>query len=162
VPAVRVRVPLNVPVKNDDDPLELPVTVAVARSGPVGSPPVVARIDRVRFGAVPVHPEQNRFISAFCSEPVIPSVKVCPHQFVESRALPEPLSDVFDWSRTVGRESITLFGFEVRSVLFKDPVWKFACTVSVKQLLSAADPREKSWVVIFPSLTDTLEAVPVT
>ena len=162
MPAFRVSVPLNVPVKNDDDPLELPVSVAVARSAPVGRPPEVARIDNTRFGAVPVHPEQNRFISAVFNEPVIPWVKVWPHQFVESRALPDPPSDAFDWSRTVGRERMTLFGLELTSALFKDPVWKSACNVSAKQLLSAADKSEKFWVVILPSLIDKLEAVPET
>ena len=50
--------------KKPPEPLEKPGIVAVARSAPVGRSPLVALIDTVMFGVVPVHPEQNRSKSA--------------------------------------------------------------------------------------------------
>ena len=51
--------------KNPPPPLLKPVIVAAARSGPVGASglPVVARIEAVIFGVVPVHEAQKRFRS---------------------------------------------------------------------------------------------------
>ncbi len=63
-------------------------------SEPVGRPPLVALTERVRSGAVPVQPKQNRFMSARSNVPVIPAVKVCPHHVVVFNVLPEPESDV--------------------------------------------------------------------
>ena len=64
VPAVRVGGLAKFAVKNPPEPLEKPGMVAVARSAPVGRSLLVALIDTVMFGVVPVHPEQNRSRSA--------------------------------------------------------------------------------------------------
>jgi hypothetical protein len=57
-------------------PLLKPVIVAEARSAPVGKLPLVALSESVRFGVVPVHPEQNRLMSALVNWPVTPAVNV--------------------------------------------------------------------------------------
>ena len=58
-------------------PAEKPGIVAVVRSAPVGSPPLVLRIETVRLGVVPVHPLQKIWIvSAWTSVPVTPAVNV--------------------------------------------------------------------------------------
>ena len=76
VPAVKLMDGLKVTVKLGA-PAEKPVIVAVVRSAPVGSPPVVLRIETVRLGVVPVHALQNSWIvSAWTSVPVTPAVNV--------------------------------------------------------------------------------------
>ena len=64
VPAVSVGGLLKLAVWKPAAPLLNPVMVADARSAPVGRPPVVARRESVRFGVVPVHPLQNKLMSA--------------------------------------------------------------------------------------------------
>ncbi len=90
VPAVTVGGVPNVAVKNEaTPPLLKPVIVAAARSAPVGRPPLVARMLRVRFGVVPVQPLQKRLMSTAATTPERPGVKVCPPQVVV--VMPTPL-----------------------------------------------------------------------
>ena len=78
VPAVTIVGVVNVAVKKPPEPLEKPGIVAVARSGPVGSGvvPVVARIETVKFGVVPVHALQKRSRSTRVSKPLLGALKV--------------------------------------------------------------------------------------
>src|SRR5882672_5197086 len=54
---------------------------------------------------------------------------------------------------------ITSPGLPLRSVFVGTPPWKSACDVSVRQPLVVAVLREKSTVVVAPSLTITLKVV---
>ena len=74
-----------------------PAIVAVARSAPVGTgvAPVVARIETVRFGNVPVQPLQKRSRSTCVSWPVTPAVNVWPAQLVLVIPKPFGVTDVF-------------------------------------------------------------------
>jgi len=67
------------------------VTVAVARSAPVGTgvTPVVALIETVMFGVVPVQPLQKKSRSILVAWPVTAGVKVSPPQLVLLK--PKPL-----------------------------------------------------------------------
>ena len=85
---------LNVPLKYEAVPLEFPTRVADARSEPVGRPPLVARIESVRLGAVPLQPLQTRLTSALTQLPLVDGVKVCPNQVVVVTAI-VVLSEVF-------------------------------------------------------------------
>ena len=58
---------------NTDLPVVLPGMVVTARSDPVGRPPLVALIETVRFGVVPVQALQNRSRSTRVSWPVTPA-----------------------------------------------------------------------------------------
>ena len=80
VPAVSVGGTAKFAEKNPPEGLLKPAIVAVARSTPVGTgvAPVVARIETVMFGVVPVQPEQKRLRSTCVSWPATPAVKVCP------------------------------------------------------------------------------------
>ena len=96
VPAVRVGGVPNVAVKKPPAPLEKPGIVAgVARSAPVGRSPLVARIETVMFGVVPVQPLQNRSTSTAVNWPLTPAVKLWPNQAVEVKPKPLLVTDVF-------------------------------------------------------------------
>ena len=69
--------------------------VAVARSGPVGNPPLVAWSDRVRFGVVPVQLKQKRLTSALVRFPDRLGVNVWPPHVVVVIPTPEVLSVSF-------------------------------------------------------------------
>jgi hypothetical protein len=70
--------------------------VALARSGPVGNPPLVALTDSVRFGVVPVQPLQKRLMSALTSCPERPALNVCPSHVVDVKPKPLVPRLVFD------------------------------------------------------------------
>src|SRR5581483_11585529 len=131
--------------------------VAVARSAPVGRPPLVARTLSVKFGVVPVQPEQKRLMSTFVSKPVTDGVNVCPAHVVV--VMPTPLLPrvVFCWSR-LGFASTTSPGLALRSTLLGTPAWKSVCDVSVRQAPLGAVDSAKFWVVALPSVTAILVA----
>src|SRR3954462_13811620 len=89
VPAVSVSGVAKFAVKNPPAPVEKPGMVAVARSAPVGRPPLVARMETARFGVVPVQPLQNRSRSTLVRLPLTPAVNVWPAQLVAF--MPKPL-----------------------------------------------------------------------
>jgi hypothetical protein len=95
VPAVSVGGAPNVAVKKPPEPLEKPGIVAVTRSEPVGRSPLVARIETVMFGVVPVQPLQNRSTSTAVNWPLTPAVKLWPNQLVELKPKPLLVTDVF-------------------------------------------------------------------
>ena len=64
VPAVNVGGETKFAAKNAPAPFEKPGIVVIARSGPVGKSPLVALIETLRFGVVPVQAEQNKKRSA--------------------------------------------------------------------------------------------------
>src|SRR5436305_6019072 len=133
--------------------------VAVARSAPVGRPPLVLRIESVRFGVVPVHPEQKSWTSTFTSWPVTAGIKVCPPQLAVPKLVPVVVPAVFDWSRFGAFTRRTSPGLVVRSTLVATPVWKSAWVVSTGQALVGAVPSEKFCVVVLPSVMTMLVTV---
>jgi len=94
----------------------------VARSGPVGRLPLVARSDSMRFGNVPEQVKQNTLTSARANGPVRPAVNVWPPQFAVSMPLPLLLRPVFCWSSTGGLRRMTASGVLARSVFVGTPV----------------------------------------
>src|SRR5256885_1136952 len=102
--------------------------VAEARSPPVGNPPLVARMESVRFGVVPVHPLQNKLTSTFVTCPVPMGVNVCPNHVVVLKPPPEVVISEFCGSPFT---SCAEFGVVRRSTLVGTPACKSACVVSV-------------------------------
>src|SRR4051794_20030815 len=133
--------------------------VAVARSAPVGRPPLVLRIESVRFGVVPVHPEQKSWTSSFTRLPVTAGIKVCPPQLVVEKLVPVVVPAVFDWSRVGAFDRVALPGLAARSRFVGVPAWKSSCVVSVGHALAGALASEKFCVVVLPSVTGMLAAV---
>src|SRR3954464_13891055 len=76
-------------VKYPPEPVENPGMVAVARSGPIGAPPLVARMETAKLGVVPVQPLQKRSRSTLVTVPFTAGVNVCPAQLVAF--MPKPL-----------------------------------------------------------------------
>src|SRR5262249_36851603 len=122
-------------------------------------PALVARIEAVMFGVVPVQPPatppQNSWTSTFASEPLTAGIKVWPFQPVAVKPVPVLVPSVYDWSRVGTFNSVTLLGLPVRSVLFGTPSWKSLVVVSVMQPLVGAVASEKFFVVVVASLTTT-------
>src|SRR5436305_10204419 len=114
--------------------------VAVARSAPVGRPALVFRIESVRLGVVPVHPEQKSWTSSRTSLPVTAGVKVCPPQLVVAKPVPVVVPAVFDWSMKGAFVSVTSPGLVLRSRFDDTPVWKSAWVESLGQALAGAVP----------------------
>jgi hypothetical protein len=129
------------------EPLEKPGIVAVARSPPVGRPAEVARIDTVRFGVVPVQPEQKSWRSTLVSCPVIAGMKVWPPQLAVPKLVPVDVPPVDAWSTFGAFSSETSPGLPVRSQFVATPAWKSACVVSVRHPLLGEVCREKFRVV---------------
>src|SRR5689334_4850206 len=97
VPAVTVIGEPKVAVLRPPAPPSLkPAIVAVARSAPVGAPPLVARMETVMFGLVAVQPEQKSSMSARVSWPLMAAVKVCPAHDVLVMPKPVGLTWEFD------------------------------------------------------------------
>src|SRR4051812_27770700 len=88
VPAVTVTGEAKLAVYVAAEPLEKPVIVPVARSGPVGRPALVARSDTVMLGVVPVHALQNRLASTWVTGPESVGMKVWPDQLVAAKLVP--------------------------------------------------------------------------
>src|SRR5437016_2173105 len=95
--------------------------VALARSAPVGSPPLVLRMDTVRLGVVPVQLEQKSWTSTVVSRPVAAGIKVCPSQLVVLTDVPVVVPAVFDWSILGVFWRMTSPGLVVRSTLLVMP-----------------------------------------
>src|SRR5712671_1331090 len=161
VPAVSVGGLLKFAVKKPAAPLEKPAMVATARSAPVGTAglPLVALIETVMFGIVPVQALQKRSTSALVNWPLTSGVKVWPAQLVLLKPKPLLVTERFCWSMDAEFNSVTAPGLPVRSQLVAIPVWKSAWVVSVKQLLVGAALSEKSRVVASKSVTAMLTNV---
>src|SRR5687767_12732641 len=143
-----------------------PVIVPLARSAPVGKPPLVLRTESVRLPAGPVQGlpalEQKSGTSTLTSNPVTAGMKVWPVQFGEPNPVPVEVPAVFCWSSVGVFDRVTLLGLVVRSQAVAMPAWKAACVVSTKHALAAAAPSEKSCTVVLPSTTTMLLTVSVT
>src|ERR1051326_6819025 len=126
--------------------------IAVARSGPVGNPPLVARMPTVRSCGVPMHEEQKRLMSILVTCPVPSGVNVCPPQVVAVMPPPEVEMIVFCGSPP---ESAAEPGCVVRSMPEGVPCWKSDCVVSTIQALVGALLSEKFCVVVLPSVMMT-------
>src|SRR3954471_2211365 len=120
--------------------------VALARSAPVGNPPLVARMDTARFGVVPVQLLQNRSRSTRVRLPLTPAVNVWPAQLVA--LIPKPLfvTVVFCWSILAAFSRVTSPGLLLKSQFVATPLWKSGCVVSVMQPFDAATVSTKSCV----------------
>src|SRR5437870_7765114 len=112
--------------KKPPDALEKPGVVATARSEPVGTGglPVVARIDTVRFGVVPVQLLQKRSRSTLVSLPETPGTKVWPAQDVLLNPKPLLVTVRFCWSTALGLARTTSPALAVKSTFVLDPAWK--------------------------------------
>src|SRR6185369_11177407 len=110
-------------------PMLNPGIVAVARSGPEGTSPLLARIETMTFGLTPLQAEQNIDRSTEVSWPVTCGWKVCAAQAVLEN--PKPLLLML-WFCSFGFPRITSPGLEFRSTLNGVPVLKSALDVSVK------------------------------
>src|SRR4051812_23472361 len=155
VPAVSDAGEPKVAVSETVAPLAAPEPgmVAVARSAPVGRPPLVARMETARSGGVAPQPRQKSGTSALTSFPLIAGIKVCPVQAGVPKPVPVVVPAVLDWSSCGAFSSLTSPGLLVRSQLVATPVWKSACVVSVKQPLAAAVLSAKFCVAVLPSAT---------
>src|SRR5207248_5361474 len=96
---------------------------------------LVALMETVRFGVVPMQLLQKRSRSALVKGPVTAGVKVCPAQLVLLKPKPLLLTVRFCGSMEAAFTSVTSPGLLVRSQLVATPVWKSVCVVSVRQLL---------------------------
>src|SRR5258708_8711445 len=121
--------------------------VAAAMSAPVGRPPLVARMLRVRFGAVPVQPLQNRLTSTLVSWPVTAGVKLWPPQEVVVMPTPLLLSVAFCWSTVAAFSRMTSPGLVVRSTLGVTPLW------NTSTLLPSPHPPPPPYPHATPPLT---------
>src|SRR6185295_1825922 len=153
VPAVSVAGVAKLTVYHCEKPGLKPGSVTDAMSGAMGTPPLVARRLTVRFGVVPVQPEQKSLRSTRTRGPLTEGVIVCPSQVVV--VVPTPLLPrvVFCWLRfSTWSTSLTSFGLVVRSTLLGTPVWKSAWVVSVRHALRGALSSAKSCVLVPPSV----------
>src|SRR5260370_40386085 len=108
--------------------MEQPVMVVDARSAPVGTAGValVALIETVIFGVVPLQPLQNSSTSALVSLPVTAGVKVWPAQLVLLKPNPLFVTVVFCWSILAPLKRMTSPGRLSRSQLVGTTRWKAA------------------------------------
>src|SRR5437868_8992654 len=137
-------------------PLLNPGMVAVAKSEPVGTSPLVARIETVTFGLAPLQPEQNIARSTEFSWPVTCGWNVCAAQVTFENPKPLLLMLLFC---SLGFPRITSPGLVFKSTLNGVPALKSAFEVSVKQPRSG--PRTKFWFVIEAWFTTRLLTVTV-